>query len=248
MWMIAARDDRPMPLSKHLAELRKVFIITGLAWLACTVTAFALNNIVLGVLLRPLHEVLAHGNSLVPSAIFTSPTEGLTVPLKVAAIAGIVLSLPVILWQVWSFVRPGLTKRERKIVAPIVASGLLLFAAGGALAYFVMPVGLRFLATFLGGNAVYFPDINQYLSFIALLILAFGLAFELPIAVLILGMLRIVSSAWLRRKRKVVWVVIVFAALAVTPGADPFTPLALLFPLIGLFEASVLLLDRAFKR
>jgi sec-independent protein translocase protein TatC len=248
MWMIAARDDRPMPLSKHLAELRKVFIVTSLAWLVCTVAAFALNNVVIGVLLRPLHEVLAHGNSVAPSAIFTSPTEGLTVPLKVAAIAGIVLSLPVILWQVWSFVRPGLTKRERKIVAPIVASGLLLFAAGGALAYFVMPVGLRFLANFLGDNAIYFPDINQYLSFIALLVLAFGLAFELPIAVLVLGMVRIVSSASLRRKRKVVWVVIVFAALAVTPGGDPFTPLALLIPLIGLFEASLLVLDRAFKR
>ena len=246
--MIRARDDRAMPLSRHLAELRRVLIVSGAAWLAGTVTAFALNNVVLALLLHPLHDALRNNASIVPGAIFTSPTEGLTVPLKVSAIAGVVLALPVILLQVWGFVRPGLTKRERRVAGPIIAGGLLLFAAGAALAYFVMPVGLRFLATFLGGNATYFPDINEYLSFITLLVLAFGVTFELPVVVLILGMLRIVSSAWLRRRRRKVWIACVFAALAVTPGADPFTPLALALPLIALFEGSVLVLDRALKR
>ncbi len=223
-------------------------MIAGGAWLLCTVVAFAFNGLLLSVLLRPLHEVLQQSHSIVSSAIITSPTEGLTVPIKVAAVAGIVLALPVVLWQVWRFVRPGLTKRERRVAGPIVASGVLLFAGGAAFAYFVMPVGLRFLANFLGGNAIYFPDINEYLSFFAMLIVGFGVTFELPIAVLLLGVIGIVSSKTLRRRRRFIWIGIVFAALLVTPGADPFTPVALLVPLVLLFEASVLTLDRVFHR
>lgn len=245
---IAAYDDPPMPVTKHLAELRRVLMIGGGAWLVCTVAAFALNGPLLSLLLHPLHEVLAESRSIVPSAIITSPTEGLTVPIKVAAVAGIVLALPVVLWQSWRFVRPGLTKRERRVAAPIVASGIALFGAGAAFAYFVMPVGLRFLATFLGGNAMYFPDLNEYLSFFSLLIVAFGVTFELPIAVLLLGLIGVVSSKKLRKRRRAIWIAIVFASLLVTPGADPFTPVALLVPLIALFEGSLLVLDRVFHR
>lgn len=245
---VAAYDDPSLPITKHLADLRRVLVIAGGAWLLCTAAAFVFNGLILSVLLRPLHEVLSRSHSIIPTAIITSPTEGLTVPMKVAAVAGIVLALPVVLWQLWRFVKPALNRRERRIAAPIVASGVVLFGGGAAFAYFVMPVGLRFLATFLGGNAIYFPDISEYLSFFATLIVAFGVTFELPVAVLLLGMVGIVSSKYLRRRRRVIWIGIVFAALLVTPGADPFTPVALLVPLIGLFEGSVLLLDRVFHR
>ena len=85
-----------------------------------------------------------------------------------------------ILWQVWSFVAPGLRPVEKKFVGPFVASAFLLFAGGAAFAYFVMPIGLNFLATFLGNSAVYLPDINAYLSFLLLLIIAFGVTFSCP--------------------------------------------------------------------
>ncbi len=111
-----------------------------------------------------------------------------------------------------------------------------------------MPIGLNFLATFLGKSAVYLPDINAYLSFLLLLIVAFGVTFELPVVVILLGMLGIVSSKLLRSKRKVIWVGIIIGALVVTPGADPYTPTALFIPLILLFEASVLVLARVLKR
>lgn len=248
MAVVAAHDDSPLPLIRHLAELRRVLLVSGGAWLAGTVAAFSVNGLLISLLLRPLHSVLAHNGSPISTAIITSPTEGLSVPMKVAAIAGVVIALPIVLWQVWSFIAPGLTRRERRAAAPLVASGLLLFGAGATFAYFVMPVGLRFLATFLGSNATYFPDINAYLSFFALLIVAFGVAFELPIAVLLLGIARITSSRTLRRRRRAIWIGIIAAALVVTPGADPFTPTALFIPLIALFEASVLVLSRVFHR
>ena len=247
MAVIAARNDPALPLIRHLTELRRVLMVSGGAWIAGTVAAFCLNGLLISVLLRPLHTVLARG-SPISTAIITSPTEGLAVPMKVAAIAGLVLALPVVLWQTWSFVAPGLTHHERRVAAPLVASSLLLFGAGATFAYFMMPIGLRYLVTFLGSNATYFPDINAYLSFFALLIVAFGVTFELPVVVLLLGIAGVTSSTALRRRRRAIWIGIIAASLVVTPGADPFTPTALLVPLIALFEASVLVLSRVLHR
>ena len=241
-------DERRMTIVEHLEELRRVLILSMGAWVVGTIVAFVFHDFVLGLILRPLKGVLKNAHSIVPAAIFTSPTEGLTVPIKIAAIVGFIVALPIIVWQVWSFISPGLRPVERKFAWPFGLSALLLFAAGGAFAYFVMPIGLNFLATFLGSNAIYFPDIDQYLSFFLLLVLIFGVTFELPVVILLLGTLGIVSSKWLASRRRVIWVVIIGAALIVTPGADPFTPTALFVPLIVLFEASIVILRRVFHR
>ncbi len=244
----ALPSDRRMTVIEHLEELRRVLIISGIAWIGCTLLAFVFNGAIIGLLERPLISVLAHGHHIVGAPIVTSPTEGISIPLKVASICGIIGALPVILWQMWGFIAPGLRRAERRFAGPFLATALLLFAVGGTFAYLVMPVGLSFLANFLGGNAEFLPDLNAYLSFFTLLIVIFGVTFELPVAVVLLGLLGIVSSARLRRQRKAIWVGIVFVSLVVTPGADPFTPAALLVPLIALFEASILVLDRAFGR
>lgn len=241
-------DERRMTVVEHLTELRRVLIVSLAAWLAGTIVAFVFNGFVLGLLLRPLKLVLSHLHTIVPGAIFTSPTEGLSVPIKIATIIGFILALPVILWQVWSFVSPGLRPIERRFAGPFIGSAILLFGVGGAFAYFVMPLGLGFLAGFLGGNAIYFPDINQYLSFFLLLVVIFGVTFELPVVLVLLGALRIISSGWLRQRRKVAIVLIIAAAAIVTPGADPFTPTALAIPLILLYEASILVLSRVMHR
>jgi sec-independent protein translocase protein TatC len=241
-------DEKRMTVVEHLTELRRVLIISLLAWLVATVAAAVFNGQVLHALERPLLEVLGKGSHLSQVPIVTSPTEPITIPLKVSLIVGFIGALPVILWQAWSFVAPGLRPVERKFAVPFVGSSLLLFAAGGAFAYFVMPVGLSFLANFLGGNASFLPDLNAYLSFFTLLIVIFGVTFELPVVVVLLGVLGIVSSKKLRSWRKGIWVGIVFVAFVVTPGADPITPTALLIPLIALFEGSVLVLDKVLKR
>jgi sec-independent protein translocase protein TatC len=241
-------DERRMTIIEHLEELRRVLMISVGAWVVATVGCFFFRNQVLNVLERPIKNVLHGGGHLVHDPIVTGVTETLTIPLKVSAIAGFALALPIILWQVWTFVAPGLKPAERKFAWPFIVSALLLFATGGAFAYFVMPVGLNFLAGFLSGNATFLPDLNSYLTFFTLLIVIFGATFELPIAVILLGLLGIVSSRFLRARRKGIWVGIIFVALVVTPGADPFTPTALLIPLIALFEASILILDKVFKR
>jgi sec-independent protein translocase protein TatC len=241
-------DDKRMTVVEHLTELRRVLIVSMLAWGVTTAAAFVFHDRVLTALERPLLEVLGKGNHLSPLPIVTTPTEPLTIPLKVSLAVGFVGALPIILWQIWSFIAPGLRPVERKFAGPFIATSLLLFAGGGAFAYFVMPVGLNFLATFLGGNATFLPDLNAYLSFFTLLIVVFGITFELPVVVVLLGVLGIVSSKKLRSWRKGIWVGIVAAAFVVTPGADPITPVALLIPLIVLFEVAVLVLDKVFKR
>ena len=243
-----ADSERRMTIVEHLEELRRVIIVAGGAWLVCTVVAFIFNGFLIGILLRPLNELLRHSNHLTTTAIFTSPTEGLSIPFKVAAYGGIVLALPIILWQIWTFIAPGLRPQERKFAGPFIASALILFAAGACFAYFVMPIGLNFLSTFLNGNATYFPDLDQYLSFLTLLIVVFGVTFELPVALVIMGLLHLTSSRGLRKRRKAAYVIILIVANLVTPGADPFTPILLAIPLLVLYEAAVLVLDKAFSR
>jgi sec-independent protein translocase protein TatC len=247
-------DERRMTVTEHLQELRRVLIVSLIAWVAGTAVSAVFTEKLIGLLENPLRTVLAHQTSRLISGlkltgpIVTSPTELFTIPLKVAMLGGLVLSLPIVLWQVWTFVAPGLRPAERRFAGPFIASALVLFAAGSALGYFLMPIWLNILITFIGGNATYFPDLNQYLSFLLTVIVAFGITFELPVVVCLLGLLGIVSSRWLQRRRKVVWAVIIVGAELVTPGADPFSPLLLAVPLLGLFELSVLVLARVLHR
>jgi sec-independent protein translocase protein TatC len=245
---VVVDDEKRMTVVEHLEELRRVLIVSLGAWTATTIAAFAFNNQVLRILEHPLLNVLGKGNHLSRVPIVTSPTEPLTIPLKVSAAVGLIGALPIVLWQIWTFISPGLRPVERRFAGPFIASSLLLFAVGGTFAYFVMPIGLNWLAGFLGGNATFLPDLNAYLSFFTLLIVIFGVTFELPVVIVLLGVLGLVSSRRLRQWRKGIWVGIIFASFVVTPGADPFTPTALLIPLIVLFEASVLVLDKVLKR
>src|SRR3984885_6916895 len=220
------------------------------AWLIGTAIAFIFNGFFLGILLHPLHTVLANSHSIIPNdeAIITSPTEGLTVPLKISAVVGIVIALPIVLWQVWSFVSPGLRPKERKFVGPFIASALVLFAAGAVFAYFIMPLGLNFLTNFLSGHAVYFPDINSYIGFFLIIVFIFGITFEMPIVLVLLGLLGLVSSKKLKGWRKIAYVAIIIVSLVITPGADPFTPTLLAIPLLLLYEVSIIVLQRIFRR
>ena len=237
-----------MTITEHLEDLRRVLIISLIAWVAASCLAFVFHQQILDFLLRPLTTALQGRNSVVHGAIFTSPVEGFTIPLKIAAAGGILISLPIVLWQVWTFISPGLRPAERKFAGPFVLSALLLFGAGAAFAYFVMPIGLNFLIGFLGPQVQYFPDINQYLNFFVVLILIFGITFELPVVLVLLGAVRLVTSQWLKSNRKGAYVIIILVAILVTPGADPFTPTALAIPLLLLFEISILVIARVLKR
>ena len=244
----AGGDERRMTVVEHLQDLRRVLIVSLSAWAAATVVAAVFNHFLLGVLEYPLTSLLAKHNHLISRPIITSPTELVTIPVEVAMVGGLVLALPVILWQVWTFVCPGLRRVERRFALPFVASALVLFGAGACLAYFLMPLWLNLLTSIVGSNAIFFPDLNQYLSFLTLLIVAFGVTFELPVVVVLLGLLGVISAGWLRRRRKLAWGGLVLGAELVTPGVDPFTPLFLAIPLVGLFELSILVLAKPLRR
>jgi sec-independent protein translocase protein TatC len=163
-------------------------------------------------------------------------------------VTGIVVALPVIIWQVWGFVSPGLRPVERRFAVPFIASSLILFTLGAAFAYLVMPLGLGFILGFLGDQATILPDLNSYLTFFIVLIAVFGTTFELPVVLVLLGLLGITSSRGLRRRRRMAYVSIIGASILITPGADPFTPTALAIPLLIFYEASILILDKILKR
>lgn len=243
-----APDERRMTVVEHLRELRRVLIVTLAAWVLGTAVAAVFDRTILRILEFPLLHVLSQHNHLLSRPIITSPTELVTIPLEVAVVGGLALSMPVIGWQVWTFISPGLRRVERRLALPFVLSVLVLFAGGACLAYFLMPVWLNVLTGIVGGDAVYFPDLSQYLSFLSLAVVSFGLTFELPVVIVILGLLRIVSSRGLRRRRKLVWIGLVLGAELVTPGVDPVTPLFLAVPLVALFELAVLVLARALHR
>lgn len=238
-----------MSLVEHLEELRRALLISLLAWLLATAVAFFFNHQLIWILERPLHLALAHTHSpFGQNVVVTSPIEGLTIPIKVAAIGGLVLALPVVVWQLWGFVSPGLRRSERSLAFPFVFGTLFFFALGGLFAYFILPVGLTFLATFLGANAVYLPDLGAYISFLALVVVVFGITFEMPVALCLLGAAGIISSEKLRHWRKPAVFVIVLVALIVTPGADPFTPTFLSVALLILYEASILFIAHVLQR
>ncbi|MGC2191453.1 MAG: twin-arginine translocase subunit TatC [Candidatus Dormiibacterota bacterium] len=242
-------EERQLTLMEHLEELRRVVLISMVAWAVATTAAFVFNHQLIAILERPLHLALGHTHSpFGQNVVVTSPIEGLSIPFKVAAAAGVVLSLPVTVWQIWTFVKPGLRRIERNLAFPFIFGTLFFFALGGLFAYFILPIGLTFLATFLGSNAVYLPDLNSYLTFLALVVLIFGVTFEMPVVLCTLAAVGILSSAKLRRWRKAAYFIIVGVALIVTPGADPFTPTFLSVALLVLYEASILVIAHALKR
>jgi sec-independent protein translocase protein TatC len=218
------------------------------------IVGFVFFDRILGVLTGPYREairalpVAARPPGTLGRGLATfSPTEPFTTFLKVGFFSGFLLALPVILWQVWRFVTPGLTKRERTLAIPFVASSVILFAAGTAFALLILPRGLAFLLSFGGEFLIPFLTAEKYLSFLIFLILGFGLSFEFPLLLIFLAGARIVTSQQMRSwRRNVYFGTVVFAAV-ITPTQDPYTMLLMWIPLILLYEGAIIV-ARLLKR
>ena len=231
-----------MTVIEHLEELRRVLIISLIAWGIATVVAFILSGWILQLLLLPVKQVI--GNQ---PLYFTKPVEKFLLYFKVGLFGGLVLAAPVIFWQVWGFVAPGLRRNERRFAIGFVVSASLLFVFGIFFAFFALPIALKFLIGFGSSDIKYFPLVTNYINFALLLIAIFGITFELPLAMTMLGLVGIVTPTFLKRNRFKFWIGIFIGANFVTPGADPFTPVLLTVPLILLFEASIVVI-RALRR
>src|SRR4029077_5012561 len=219
-----------------------------------TAIGFAISQPVLGILLGPVHKVI--GNQ---KLIYPGPIDGFLLFFKIGIFTGFILSSPIIIWQVWPFgarglhrhdgalAAPGLHRNERRFAVGFVGSAVLLFAMGIGFAFFALPIALRFLTGIGSSELQYLPFADKYVNFVLILIAIFGVTFELPLAMTMLGLTGIVSTAFLKRNRLKFWLGIFVGANMVTPGVDPFTPLLLTAPLIILFEISILVI-RALRR
>jgi sec-independent protein translocase protein TatC len=241
--LVRPGDERQMTVMEHLEELRRVLIVSMIAWAAGTVVGFIISGFVLQLVLGPIKSVIGATKPL----YFTGPIDKFFLYFKIGIATGFIVASPVILWQVWTFVAPGLRRNERRFAVGFVGSAVVLFAMGIGFAFFAMPIALRFLVNFGTSDLQYLPLADRYINFVLLLVVIFGVTFELPLAMTMLGLAGIVSARYLSRNRFKFWLGIFAGANMVTPGVDPFTPALLTAPLIILFEISILVI-RALRR
>ena len=222
-----------MSIIEHLEALRRALIISLAAWGVATIIALFISRQILGLLVQ---------QAGLKQAVFLQPTGGVLLELKVAMYIGIVLSAPVTIQQIWWFVSPGLHPHERRFILPLIVATLVFFAMGVAVAIFALPLYLKVLNSLSPPNTVYLPDIGELVGFVLLMVIGFGLVFELPVILFVLGMMRIISSAWMYKNRIYFFLGLGLLANFLTPGVDPVTPLIMFVPLYIFFEGSALLL------
>ena len=234
--MADAADDTERPLVAHLLELRARLLRGAAGLLLVLLALLPFANTLYAWLAQPLLEKLPAGGQLIATEV-ASPFFA---PLKLAFFVAVVLAMPWLLYQAWAFVAPGLYRREKRLALPLLSSALLLFYAGCAFAFFlVLPAVFGFMAKVTPDGVAMMTDINAYLDFVLVLFLAFGLAFELPVAMLVLVLLGWVSPAQLREGRGYAIVGIFVVAAIVTPP-DVISQLMLAIPMCLLYEAGIL--------
>lgn len=234
-----------MSLVEHLEELRGRLVISMVAITIGALVGWFLYEPVLNLLLEPYCR---YWRTVPPAArptqscslFFQGAVDPVLIKLKVVVFLGLFIALPVVLWEAWRFVVPGLTKRERRFAVPFVATSVALFALGAFLAYVTLPKALGFLLGFAGSQFVPLLTGDKFLTFVMLLALAFGLSFELPIVLIFLCEVGLISSRQLRAWRR--WSILgiaVFAAV-ITPSQDPYTMLAMMLPMMLFYEAAII--------
>ncbi|MEP6469273.1 MAG: twin-arginine translocase subunit TatC [Chloroflexota bacterium] len=229
-----------MTLVEHLEELRRRLIVIVLSVLGAAVIGFLLSRPVLALLRDRLPAASRE-------LIFLAPADALTAQLKIAGFLGIAMAMPVILWQLWRFVGPGLTPRERRYVWPVIGAALILFVTGVLIGYLVIPYTLQFLLNFSQGLATPNLTIDGYIGFVTTMMLAFGLVLEFPIVLIGLARVGVLNYRRIASRRRWAVLAIVLFAIVLTPGGDPISPLILSGVMFILFEGSLLII-RLFRR
>ncbi len=227
---------------RHLRELRRRAVIAALAVVAATVLAFVFHGTMLHALTQPYCSLPAHDRLLQGQCtlIVTGVMDAFRLTLKLSLYAGLLLSSPVWLYQLWRFITPGLHRNERRYASWFVGVSLLLFAVGGTFAWETLSRGLQFLLGFATGGVSPLLSFDSYLSFVTAMVLIFGVSFEFPLLVVMLNLVGVLPAYRLRKwSRFIIFGIVVFAAGA-TPSQDPFTMLALAAPLALLYGGSLI--------
>ena len=227
-----------MPLISHLEELRRKLIMSAVSWLVAFLACYSYAEQLFALIAEPVRQALPEGTSLV----FITATEPFFTYLKIAALAGLLVALPVIFWQIWSFVAPGLYKKEKRYIIPFVMASTLCFAAGTFFGFsFVFPMVFKVLIEFGtgGGELSAMLSMGSYLSLSSKLLLAFGLVFELPVVIFFLARLGIVDHKMLARNRKFALLAAFLIGAMLTPP-DVFSQAALAIPFVVLYEVGII--------
>jgi sec-independent protein translocase protein TatC len=226
-------EARPTPdsmtLVEHLTELRRRVLV-------CAV-AFVLYPWILSFLKHPYCQVAPHRCGF----YITAPLDGLALRVKIAAYGGLFLASPVLLWELWRFITPGLKKNEKKYAIPFIVASITLFALGCLVAYLTFPHALNFLDHIGGPSLTQIFDPNKYLSLIVLMMTIFGLTFEFPVLLVSLELAGVVTPKQLSSWRRWAIIVIVVVAGVITPSSDPFSMMALAVPLYVFYEFSIVI-------
>jgi sec-independent protein translocase protein TatC len=233
-----------MPVLDHLRELRRRLIIIVLIIVAGGIVGWFLYGHILEFLRHPYCSVPAKyryvaNNTQQCALVYHGVLDGFTTRLKVCAISGAVLTGPLWLYQIWAFITPGLRRNERKYTLWFIFFSTILFAAGVTLAYVVLSKGLRFVLEQAGSGAVAQLTVSDYISFVTLMLVVFGAAFELPLLIVMANFAGVLSARVLKKTRRVtIFLIFLFAAIA-TPSTDPFTMCAMAVPMWLLFEIAI---------
>ena len=228
-----------MSIVDHLAELRRRLIISAVAVALGAMVAFVLYDQILAFLIKPYCDTLPPGRKC--TLFITDPLEGFATRLKVATWVGFLLSSPVVLYQFWRFITPGLNPNEKRYAVPFVGSSVLLFCLGALLARITFPKALDFLLSVGGTDLEPILSPSKYLRLVILVALAFGVAFLFPVLLVFLQLAGIVSSRRLSGWRRQAIVVIFVIGAVITPSQDPYSLFAMAVPMYFFYEASILL-------
>lgn len=229
----------PMPFLAHLEELRRRLLKSIVAVIVGSMVAFYFSDSIMQLIKQPLGDMQLY-NIAVTGSFYAY--------IKVSLVTGVVAALPIIFYQMWSFISPGLFKRERVLILPLVASSTFLFVLGGAFCFIVvLPLSFAFLTGFSGDVIINNITIGSYISFAGMLMLAFGFGFQMPIVAYFLGKVGFVTSRMLSKGRRYAVIVILVIAAIITPP-DVLTQFLLGVPLYMLYEISIIVVKITGRR
>ena len=226
-----------MSLIEHLEELRSRVIIVAITIVLAGIVGFFLSEPIIAI----LRQALPEGKQ---TLLQISVGESLAVRLRVALYVGIAISVPVILFQLWRFVTPGLTRSERRLIWPMLIVATLLFALGIGIGYFTIPYALNLLLGLTLPGVETQLRLSEYVSFVSTVMLAFGLAFQFPVLLLLLARVGILNYRFLSARRRWAILAIVLFAIIATPGGDPLSSTVLSLVMYALFEGTLQLIRK----
>ena len=231
-------SDGKMSFLEHLDELRKRLMWAIGALFAGFLIALFFIDTIFGFIMRPLAATLPAGRKM----IYTEPTEAFMLQLKVAALAGVVIAAPAVMWQLWLFIAPGLYRKEKRLALPFILSTSVLFVTGAAFNHYVVfPIAFTFLGSFTKDYMEFMPRITPVFSLYSQLLLAFGIIFQMPVLVFTLARLGLVTAGFLWKNTKYAILIIFVISAVITPTSDVVTQTLMAAPMILLYAISIVI-------